>query len=73
MQGEYFGRKSQGVIRGWLSSVSLPFTIAAPVIAGYIADVQGSYKWTFIIMSFVMLAGSALIFIATPPKPPLRK
>lgn len=71
MQGEYFGRKSQGVIRGWLSSVSLPFTIAAPVIAGYIADVQGSYEWTFIIMSFVMLAGAALIFLARPPKPPV--
>jgi MFS family permease len=73
MQGEYFGRKSQGVIRGWLSSVSLPFTIAAPVIAGYIADVQGSYEWTFIIMSFVMLAGAALISLATPPKPPVRR
>ncbi len=70
MQGEYFGRKSQGVIRGWLQSVSLPFTIAAPVVAGYIADIQGNYKWTFIVMSFVMLAGAALIFIATPPKPP---
>ena len=72
MQGEYFGRKSQGLIRGWLSTVSLPFTIAAPVIAGYIADLQGNYKWTFIIMSFVSLAGAALIFIARPPKPPAR-
>lgn len=73
MQGEYFGRKSQGVIRGWLSSASIPFTIAAPVVAGYIADVQGDYKWTFIIMSFVMLVGAVLIFLATPPKPPRRK
>ena len=70
MQGEYFGRKSQGLIRGWLSSVSLPFTIVAPVVAGYMADVQSDYKWTFIIMSFVSLAGAALIFLATPPKPP---
>lgn len=73
MQGEYFGRKSQGIIRGWLQSVSLPFTIAAPVVAGYIADLQGNYKWTFIIMSFVTLAGAAIIFLATAPKPPLRK
>lgn len=73
MQGEYFGRKSQGVIRGWLQSSSLPFTIAAPVIAGYIADVQGNYKWTFIIMAFVSLAGAALIFMATRPKPPGKK
>ena len=70
MQGEYFGRKSQGIIRGWLASVSLPFTIAAPVIAGYFADELGNYKMTFIVMSFVMLAGSAFIFIAKPPRPP---
>jgi MFS family permease len=73
MQGEYFGRKYQGVIRGWLASVSLPFTIAAPVVAGYIADVQGDYKWTFIVMSFVTLVGAALIFMARAPKPPVRK
>ena len=73
MQGEYFGRKSQGLIRGWLQSVSLPFTIAAPVIAGIIADLQGDYKWTFIIMSFVSLAGAALIFITRPPEPPAHR
>jgi MFS family permease len=70
MQGEYFGRGSQGVIRGWLQSLSLPFTIAAPVVAGYLADVQGTYRLTFIVMSFVMLAGSALMFLATRPTPP---
>lgn len=70
MQGEYFGRGSQGVIRGWLQSLSLPFTIAAPVVAGYLADVQGGYRFTFIIMAFVMLAGSALMFLATRPTPP---
>ncbi|MEE8414181.1 MAG: MFS transporter, partial [Dehalococcoidales bacterium] len=70
MQGEYFGRKSQGVIRGWLQSLSLPFTLAAPVVAGYLADVQGTYRPTFVVMSFVILAGAAIIFPATPPKPP---
>jgi MFS family permease len=73
MQGEYFGLKSQGLIRGWLASTSLPFTIAAPVVAGYIASVQGNYKWTFIIMSFVMMAGSSLIFLAKAPKHPVEK
>jgi MFS family permease len=67
MQGEYFGRKSQGVIRGWLQSVSLPFTIAAPIVAGYVADIQGTYRSTFIVMSFVMFAGAILLFLATRP------
>ncbi len=70
MQGEYFGRKSQGIIVGWLQSLSLPFTVAAPVLAGYMADIQGSYRFTFIVGSFIALAGSALIFMATHPKPP---
>jgi MFS family permease len=70
LQGEYFGLKSQGVIRGWLQSLSLPAVIAAPVVAGYIADLQGSYHLTFVVVSFVMLAGAALLFFATPPKPP---
>ena len=70
MQGEYFGLKSQGVIRGWLQSLSILITIAAPVLAGYMADIQGNYRMTFIVMSFVMLAGAVLVFLATPPKPP---
>ncbi len=73
LQGEYFGMRSQGVIRGWLHSLSLPFTIAAPVVAGYLADLQGSYRTTFIVMSFIMLGGAALIFMALPPKPPLHQ
>ena len=69
IQGEYFGRSSQGIIRGWLQSVSLPFTIAAPVIAGYVADKQGDYEITFIATSIVMLLGATLLFIATRPIP----
>ncbi|MFC2009978.1 hypothetical protein ACFLUL_00130 [Chloroflexota bacterium] len=70
IQAEYFGRKSQGIIRGWIFSLSIPFTIAAPVIAGLIADIQGTYRMTFTVVSFIMLAGAGLYFLATPPKPP---
>ena len=34
IQSEYFGRKSQGIIRGWLSVVRFLLTVAAPVVAG---------------------------------------
>ncbi len=73
MQGEYFGRKSQGTIRGWLNLVSGPLALAAPIVTGYIADVQGSYRLAFIVMAFVALAGAVVLFLATPPKPPVRK
>jgi MFS family permease len=70
IQGEYFGRKSQGIIRGWLQSFAVPFTIAAPVAAGYLADLQGSYRMTFIIMSIISIAGASLIFLAVAPPNP---
>ena len=69
LQGEYFGRASQGIIRGWLQSVSIPFTIAAPVLAGYAADVQGNYRITFMVISFVMLVGALLLLMASRPRP----
>lgn len=72
IQGEYFGRKSQGIIRGWLATVSVPITMAAPVVIGYIADVQGTYRLAFIGIAFLVLIGAALLFLATPPKPPSR-
>jgi MFS transporter, OFA family, oxalate/formate antiporter len=72
IQGEYFGRRSQGIIRGWLQSFTVPFTVAAPIVAGYLADLQGSYRMTFVIMAFISLAGACAIFLATAPKQPHR-
>jgi len=69
-QGEYFGRKSLGVIRGWLQLAALPFTIAAPVLVGFMADRQGTYRWAFIALSSFMIVGVGLVFLATRPKPP---
>lgn len=70
VQGEYFGRKSQGIIRGWLQTLSMPISVAAPVLAGYLADLQGTYRPTFIGMALISLLGAALVLAATPPKPP---
>ncbi|MBI2836393.1 MAG: MFS transporter [Chloroflexi bacterium] len=73
MEGDYFGRKSQGIIRGWLRALHLPFAIAAPVVVGFIADIQGTYGPAFITLSFFVLAGAAMMFLATPPRPPVVK
>jgi MFS family permease len=73
IQGEYFGRQSQGVIRGWLNSLGLPILVAAPIVAGYMADVQGTYEYAFSIMAGIMLIGAFMVFIATHPAPPSGK
>jgi MFS family permease len=68
IQGEYFGRKAGGVIRGWLQLVGLPFAIAGPVVVGAMADRQGTYRWAFIILAAVILAGALVSFLATRPR-----
>ncbi|MBN2240450.1 MAG: MFS transporter [Dehalococcoidales bacterium] len=70
IQGEYFGRKSQGVIRGWINSLGLPIMVAAPIVAGYMADTQGTYEYVFSSMAGIMLIGAVMIFLATYPKAP---
>ncbi len=72
LQGEYFGRKSQGLIRGSLQSLALPLSIAGPVAAGAMADRLGDYRVAFVSLSVVGLAGAVCIFLATRPRPPLR-
>ena len=69
LQADYFGRKSLGKIVGWLQSLSLPITISAPILIGYMADVQGTYRWAFTITALVSIPGAALIFLATRPRP----
>jgi MFS family permease len=67
IQGEYFGRRSQGVIRGWIQMVGLPFSIAGPVLVGYVADLQGTYRWALLGMAAVILTGAGLAFLTTRP------
>lgn len=70
IQADYFGRRSLGKIIGWLQSLSLPVTIAAPIIAGYVADVQNTYRIAFSVTALISLFGSVAIFMAKQPKPP---
>jgi OFA family oxalate/formate antiporter-like MFS transporter len=74
IQAEYFGRKSLGIIIGWLQSLSIPFSIAAPIVTGHIADLhQGNYRIAFIVISLIMFFGAGLLFLAIHPKAPQRK
>ncbi len=68
MQGEYFGRRSQGTIRGWMQMVGLPFAITGPVLVGYVADHQGTYQWALTGMAAVILAGAAMAFLTSNPR-----
>jgi MFS transporter, OFA family, oxalate/formate antiporter len=73
IQADYFGRKSLGKIVGWLQSLSLPVAIAAPIVVGYIADIQGTYRLAFSIVAFVSFPGAIILFFARAPKQPTLK
>lgn len=68
IQGEYFHGKHQGMIRGWLAVFPVPFTIVTPIVAGYVADVQGSYRLVFIVTALLVSLGAIAAFLATHPK-----
>jgi len=54
---------------GWLQSLSMPISIAAPILIGYMADVQGTYRMAFTLTAIVSLPGAALILLTNQPKP----
>jgi sugar phosphate permease len=70
IQADYFGRSSLGKIVGWLQTASLPVGIAAPIVVGYIADVQDTYRLAFIGAGILSVVGGAVLFLAAAPKPP---
>ena len=73
LQADYFGRRSLGNIVGWLQSLSVPITIAAPIVVGHVADVQGTYRSGLIVVSIISLLGTTAVFAALPPKVPVAK
>jgi len=72
IRGEYFGRTHYGRIGGISQGISSPFAIGGPILMGFLADVQGQYHLTFILMGVVSLAASVMLLLAAPPPPPKR-
>ena len=71
IQGEYFGRKWFGTIRGMMTPITLISGVLGPVFAGVVFDLTGSYQPAFTILAFSILLALALILTARPPKVPM--
>ncbi len=72
IRAEYFGRASFGKIMGVSNGVIIIGTIAGPLIAGYMYDTTGSYRFGFDMLALMSGAGSIFFVLARPPKPPVR-
>ncbi|MBI4298424.1 MAG: MFS transporter [Chloroflexi bacterium] len=73
LQGQYWGRTSLGTIGGMQHTVEIALAVAGPVLAGLMADLRGDYRLTFMLGAALSLVASACMFLAKPPKPPVRK
>ena len=70
IRGEYFGRKNFATIFG-VSQVPMNLaTMFAPIAAGYIFDVHGSYFIPFLGLSILNMLGAFSILLAQKPSHP---
>ena len=68
IRGEYFGRKSFGIIMG-ISQVPMNvLLLAAPVFAGVVYDVTGEYTIAFTVLASLNMVGGVLFLLATRPR-----
>ncbi len=68
IRGEYFGRKSFGMIMG-LSQVPMNvLLLAAPVFAGVMRDITGEYTIAFGVLAALNMMGGLLFLMAKRPR-----
>ena len=67
IQGEYFGAKWFGTIRGLMTPVTMISAVGGPVFTALVFDMTGSYEPAFLILAFVSLIALALILLARRP------
>jgi len=70
MQGDYFGRKAFGSIQGMMLAIYLVGHVLSPVLAGWVFDMQGSYRLAWIVLA---IATAAAIPVALSAKRPVSK
>ncbi|MDD4876151.1 MAG: MFS transporter, partial [Dehalococcoidales bacterium] len=69
LQADYFGTKNFGTIMGLMAAVSMVGGLASPIIAGWLFDVTGSYRFAWRLFTLITLPSIPLIALAKPPKP----
>lgn len=68
LRADYFGPSSFGTIMGFSSLVVMLGMSAGPIVAGYMADLSGSYQGGFTLIALLALLGSGCFLAAGPPR-----
>ena len=73
MRADYFGASSFGTIMGFSSLIVMFGMSGGPILAGYLADLYGSYEFGFTLLAGAAFLGSFCFMAATRPPPPRRE
>ena len=68
LRADYFGTRSYGTIMGFSSLIAMFGMSIGPILAGYLADVQGHYELGFTLLAAGAFFGSFAFLAAIPPK-----
>jgi MFS family permease len=68
LRADYFGPGSFGTIMGFSSLIVMLGMSGGPIIAGYLADVDGDYQRAFLLIAATALLGAGCFLAAVPPR-----
>lgn len=72
LQGYLFGRRAFGTIGGLSAPLHIPVTVAAPMVAGYMADtIPHGYRLAFGIIAVTLVVTSVCVLMMRRPREPL--
>ena len=72
LRADYFGSTAFGQIMGYSSVILTVGIVGGPLLAGFLADVTGSYRAGFTALTALAGCGLAFFALASPPLPPER-
>ena len=70
LRADYFGPRSFGTIMGFSSLIAMIGMSSGPLVAGYLADVSGDYRFGLALLASLSLLGAFAFLGATPPPRP---
>ncbi len=68
IRADYFGRRSFATVMGYASLVVMIGMLSGPIIAGFAADVFGSYRWGFVVLAIIPAIGAVFFYLAKKPE-----
>jgi MFS family permease len=71
IRAEYFGRTAFAKIQGIMSPLIMASSATGPILAGYLFDVSGSYRFSFLITALFPCCSAVFSFFLPKNRPRL--